>query len=465
MTMPRSTPSDTIVALSTPHGYSGIGVVRVSGPDAMDILRRIFQPRGKDAAFPDRSAIYGQIVDPDNNKALDDGIAVVMQGPGSYTGEDVVELSMHGSPVILEAVVRLVTRLGGRLATRGEFTRRAFLSGRLDLIQAEAVIDLIEARSLAALEEARTRLDNSVSKEIGSISNVLKDALATLEAHIDFDDDDDEPVPELDGTIREVAAQMEEMLKHSEAAKVRRQGIDTVIVGKPNVGKSTLFNALLHSDRVIVTPHPGTTRDLVDDYLLLDNTTYLLCDTAGIRENPEPVEEEGIRRTRDRIKQSDLVLAIVDGTLPMDEADALVIESCRDKNTILVMNKLDLGFALNADGTSLCPDHWPRVTISAKTGQNLYILEQAIAEQGRMLTARTTAGLPGSLTERGLLLMEAALAPVKGLIKAFDRNEPAEPEIVSLEIRKALCSLEEITGERVDEGILDRIFERFCVGK
>jgi tRNA modification GTPase len=465
MTTRQITFSDTIVALSTPRGYAGMGVVRVSGLDAVSILTRIFRARGGNAEFPDRTAIYGRIVHPDDGRVLDDGMALVMRGPASYTGEDVVELSLHGSPVVLEAVVRLITRLGARPATRGEFTRRAFVSGRMDLVQAEAVIDLIEARSLAAAEEARERLDSSVSKEIGRVSDALKDALTTLEAHIDFDEDDEEPAPNLEEIIREVSGQMEELLKNSEAGRARRQGIDTVIVGKPNVGKSTLFNALSHSDRVIVTPYPGTTRDPVDDYLLLGDMTYLLCDTAGIREHPEPVEEEGIRRTHDRIKKADLALVVLDGTNPLDEADALVLGACGEKRTIVVLNKLDLGFPQEPDRIMSFPDDHPRVAISAKTGQNLDILEQAIAEQGQMLTFRDAAGLRGSLTERALLLMESALAPVRGLIGAFERAEALTPEIVSLEIRKALASLEEITGERVDEGILDRIFERFCVGK
>ncbi|MBI4965119.1 MAG: tRNA uridine-5-carboxymethylaminomethyl(34) synthesis GTPase MnmE [Desulfomonile tiedjei] len=464
MTTRPSISSDTIVALSTPRGYSGIGVIRISGPDALGILRKIFHPRGKSGEFSDRAAVYGRVVHPHDGRTLDDGIALVMRSPASYTGEDMVELSLHGSPVVLDAVERLITNLGARPATRGEFTRRAFLSGRLDLIQAEAVIDLIEARSMAAAEEARATLESSVSKEMAQISDALKDGLATLEAHIDFDDDDQEPAPDLEGIIRGVADQMQGLLENSEAGKIRRQGINTVIVGKPNVGKSTLFNALLRSDRVIVTPYPGTTRDLVDDFLLLDETAYLLCDTAGIRHDPEPVEEEGIRRTHERIKTADLVLAVLDGAQPMDDADAMVLDACREKNTILILNKQDLGLALDENKIP-GPDHWPRVAISARTGQNLSTLEKAIADQGHRLTSRATAGLSGSLTDRGLLLVHAALMPMKDLIEAFDRAGTVKPEIVSLEIRKALDFLEEITGERVDEGILDRIFERFCVGK
>jgi tRNA modification GTPase len=465
MTILQRTSSDTIVALSTPRGYSGIGVIRISGPDAVSVLRRIFHSPGKGEEFPDRTAIYGKVLHPADGRTLDDGLALVMRGPDSYTGEDVVELSLHGSPVVLEAVVRLITTLGARPATRGEFTRRAFLSGRLDLIQAEAVIDLIEARSLAAAEEARARLGSSVSKAIGGISHSLKDALATLEAHIDFDDDDENPAPNVEEIIRKAAGRMEDLLRASEAGKIRRQGIDTVIVGKPNVGKSTLFNALIRNDRVIVTPFPGTTRDLVDDYLILGEMIYLLCDTAGIREDPEPVEEEGIRRTRERIKKADLVLAVLDGALPMDDADAMVLEACREKNTIVILNKQDLGLAVDLNDIPLCPGHWPRAAISARTGQNLAALEQAITDQGHRLTVRPTSGLTGSMTDRGLLHTIEALTPLRALIEAYDRAEAVKPEIVSLEIRKALGSLEEITGERVDEGVLDRIFERFCVGK
>jgi tRNA modification GTPase len=455
--------NDTIVALSTPRGYSGIGVIRLSGPDAIPMLKRIFR-HGR-ADFPDRKAVYGEIVNPANDKAFDDGIAVVMRGPSSYTGEDVVELSLHGSPVVLDAAVRMIIELGARLAARGEFTRRAFLSGRMDLIQAEAVIDLIESRSRIGVEQARSRLDRTLSKEVHEISNALKDILAELEAYIDFDEDDLEPPPEIEGPLREVFSKMEKLGSNSEKGRISRDGANTVISGKPNVGKSTLFNALMRIDRMIVTPYPGTTRDPVDDYLLLDGMAFRLWDTAGIREDAEPVEEEGIRRSRARLDDADVILAVLDGSAAPDEEDAAVLDAGRGREMIVVLNKADLGLAIDPKGQSLGLKDVPLVAISAKTGEGLDSIERLLVEIGSKLTRGDFGDSLTSLNSRCLVLMEASCIPLKKLLNSFERGEKVEPEIVSVELRRALGSLEEITGERVDEGILDRIFERFCVGK
>jgi tRNA modification GTPase len=457
--------SDTIVALSTPRGYSGIGVIRLSGPDAIPILQRVFRYPGVGADFPSRTAVYGQIVDPEDDKILDDGIAVFMRGPSSYTGEDVVELSLHGSPVILDTAVRMIVRLGARLATRGEFTRRAFLSGRIDLVQAEAVIDLIESKSPVAAEQARARLDRSRSNPVGEISNALKDLLAELEAYIDFDEDDTEPAPEVREKLREVFLRMETLKQDSEKGRISREGVNTVIAGKPNVGKSTLFNALMRMDRMIVTPHPGTTRDPVDDYLFLDGVAFRLWDTAGIREGAEPVEEEGIRRSLARLDDADVILAVLDGTAVPDEEDAAVLDAGRGREMIVVLNKIDLGLAIDHGDRTLGLEGLQHVALSAKTGEGMDSLETLLGEVGVKLTKVLCGESRSSLNERALILLETASMPLSNLMASFERGERVEPEIMSVELRRALGSLEEITGERVDEGILDRIFERFCVGK
>jgi tRNA modification GTPase len=457
--------SDTIVALSTPRGYSGIGVIRLSGPDAIGILRRIFRYPGVGAEFPNRTAVHGQIVNPEDDRILDDGIVVFMKGPSSYTGEDVVELSLHGSPVILDMAVRMLVKLGARLAARGEFTRRAFLSGRMDLVQAEAVIDLIESKSPSAAQQARDRLDRSVSNQVREISNALKDLLAKLEAYIDFDEDDTEPEPEVKERLREIFLKVETLKHDSEKARIGKEGVNTVIAGKPNVGKSTLFNALMRIDRMIVTPHPGTTRDPVDDYLLLDGVAFRVWDTAGIREDAEPVEEEGIRRSRARLDDADVILAVLDGTEVPDEEDAAVLDAGRGREMIVVLNKTDLGLAIDPQDRAFGLDGLQYVALSAKTGEGMDSLETLLGEAGVKLTKSLSEESRTGLNERALILMDTAGMPLKNLLASFDRGEEVEPEIMSLELRRALACLEEITGERVDDGILDRIFERFCVGK
>jgi len=455
---------DTIVALSTPRGVSGIGVIRLSGPDAISILRRVFQPSGRRVDFPDRRAVYGRLRDPEEDRVLDDGMALVMRGPTTYTGDDVVELSLHGSPLVLDLVVRAIVRCGARPAGKGEFTRRAFLSGKLDLVQAEAVIDLIEAASPSAVEEARARLDKSVSDEILVIAEELKDLLAELEAHIDFDEDEEEPAPNPEPSLHGILDKMRALRVGAERGRIRRDGLLTVIVGKPNVGKSTLFNALIRADRVIVTPFPGTTRDTVEEHLLLGRVHLRVCDTAGIREHPDPVEEEGVRRTLEKIREADLVIAVVDGSSPLDDVDDKVVMTCKEKDIVVALNKIDLGLAVDPNAAPLQSFNGTYVPISAKTGAGLAPLRQLMEEIACSKVAVSPGGAAG-LSQRGLLLLEAAAVPIESLLSDIDRGEIVRPEIVSLEVRRALAHLEEITGERVDEGVLERIFERFCVGK
>lgn len=456
---------DTIVALSTPRGYSGIGVVRMSGPEALSILERIFEPASGKYGFPDRRVVYGKVFDGEKKLVLDDGLALFVRGPSTYTGDDVVELSLHGSPLVLDLVAQAIVRLGARPAQRGEFTRRAFLSGKLDLVQAEAVIDLIEAGSPAAIQEARGRLDRTISKEITEISDRLKDLLAEIEAHIDFDEDEEEPVPEPLPALKHLLGKMNELRANAEAGRMRREGLTMVITGKPNVGKSTLFNALLREDRTIVTPYPGTTRDTVDELLLLDGISFLVCDTAGIRRNPDPVEGEGIRRTIEKIGEADLVIALLDASSPLDDEDARVLEVCRGRDTLLVLNKTDLGLALDLNNGEIASFARTGPALSAKTGMGMDALREMLAGIGKEKAWLESPDRPGSLSRRGLLLMEAALIPLQSLEDTYSRGQDVHPEIVSLELRSALRQLSEITGEDVDEGVLDRIFERFCVGK
>ncbi|MEW6138627.1 MAG: tRNA uridine-5-carboxymethylaminomethyl(34) synthesis GTPase MnmE [Thermodesulfobacteriota bacterium] len=457
--------ADTIVAVSTPRGYSGIGVIRLSGPDAVPIARRVFRAAKESGEWPDRRALYGYAIDPDSGKILDDGIALTMRGPASYTGEDVVELSLHGSPMVLDMITHHIVRMGARPAERGEFTRRAFLSGRMDLVQAEAVIDLIEATSPLGVEEARSRLDRSLSREIGNLSTALRDLAADIDAYTDFDEDDEQPPPEPEPRLRAVLSKMEELLADAASGKIRREGVKTVIVGKPNVGKSTLFNLLLRSDRMIVTPYPGTTRDPVEERLVLDGTAFALWDTAGIRKHPETVEAEGIRRTVEQMISADLVLAVFDGSNELDDEDREVLEACREKEAIIVVNKIDLGTAIDPDSPQLGPRERIRVSLSAMTGTGLDSLVQALQEIGTRVTGSGRDTTSAALSLRGVLLVESAAAPLRDLVSCMEAGELPGPEIVSLEVRRSLQCLEEVTGERVDEAILDRIFERFCVGK
>jgi len=457
--------SDTIVALSTPMGYSGIGVIRLSGPESISILKRIFRSIANNSEFPDRRAVYGQIIEPENGNILDDGLALFMEGPRSYTGEDMVELSLHGSPAVLDIVLKMIVSLGARPANRGEFSLRSFLSGRLDLVQVEAVIDLIEAQGPSAAAEARARLDGALSRRIYQISDALKDILAELEAYIDFDEDDDEFPPDPEPGSRRVRDMIRELIEAADRGRLRREGIRTVIIGKPNVGKSTLFNRLLRSERAIVTPYPGTTRDTLDDRILIGGVSFILYDTAGIRENPEQIEKEGIHRTYEKIDEADLVITVINGSAPLDNRDTQSLEACFGKRTIIVINKKDLGLVIKPESIESSSTGGSCMAISAKTGDGLDLFENLLFETAKSMATEKNASTQASLNSRCLLLMEKAQDIMNVLTENFEQGTAMRPEIVSLELRRVLAILQEITGERASDEILDRIFDRFCVGK
>ncbi len=439
-------------------------MIRASGPMARNALEAVFRPAGRDYPLPPRTAIYGAFIDPHSGRHLDDGLALFMPGPATYTGEDVVEISLHGSPTVLDAAMAILVSQGLRPASRGEFTRRAFLSGKLDLLQAEAVVDLIEAASPAAAEEAMARLSKGLSSEIGTLSSALKDVLAELEAYIDFEDDDEIPQPAIAPRIRGVLEEMEALGMREEKARLRRDGLHAAIVGKPNVGKSSLFNALVEFDRAIVTPHPGTTRDTIDARITLEDVALILSDTAGMREKPDPIEEQGIQRSFTVLDEADLAVLVLDASRPPDRHDELILDACGSKDTILVLNKIDLGQSEQLVRFAEAHREAPSVQVSATTGRFLDELKQLMA---RMVSEKTSAvefSGPAGLGKRAVLLLQAASRHLQSVCPVHEPFAPG-PEIMALEIRAALDCLGEITGEQLDDGVLDRVFERFCIGK
>jgi len=437
----------------------------MSGQEALSIALRVFHPL-RSEVITERVAVYGRVVHPVRNRVLDDGFLIFLKNPSSYTGEDMVELTLHGSPVVLDKVVRILISQGARMATRGEFTRRAFLNGKLDLLQAEAVIDLIDAQSEAAAREARARLDSSPACQIRELSDAIKNLLATVEAHLDFDEDGELGQPDLKADLQNIYARMKTIRQDSQQAVLFREGIRVCITGKPNVGKSTLFNALLRKDRAIVTPIPGTTRDPIEDRILLKGHTFALWDTAGIREPEGFIEDQGIRKTRESVDKADLIIAVLDAASGLDYMDYNILDICKSRRSVIVVNKIDLvpgsphldSFEMDAT--------YPMVWVSAKTGQGVDGLERILANEAELMT-QCGEGVADNiiLSSRCLLSLDAAMSALQRAIQRCLEERQPKLDIVSYELRASLEPLEEITGEKVDEGILDRLFERFCVGK
>jgi tRNA modification GTPase len=461
--MEREGTDDTICAISTPLGEGGLGVIRISGPDAFAIADRVFRApdRRRLSEAPTHTVRYGHILDAE--QIVDEVLATVLQAPRTYTREDTVELSGHGGLFSLRRILGLLVRAGARLAQPGEFTKRAFLNGRLDLAQAEAVMDLIRAQTDAGLRLAQTQLAGNLSRRIHPIRDHLLRLLAHLEASIDFVEEGLGVLPpaEIAVSIEAALQAMDRLLAAGERGRFCCDGIRVAIVGRPNVGKSSLLNALLEEERAIVTPIPGTTRDVLEGRISLDGIPFHLFDTAGLHDADHPVEQEGIRRTHRVIAQSDLHLVILDGSEPLQETDRAVLRQLETEpsaSRILVLNKCDLAARIESDRL---PGRSPRVSVSAKTGEGLERLKtemRSAAVQGRVITQDEI--------HLNLRHQETLLRARRGVLSAAGAVREGRPiECLAVDLRAAVEALGEITGAVTTEDLLDRIFKEFCIGK
>lgn len=454
---------DTIAAVATPPGEGGIGVVRVSGPAALAILGRVFVPARAWGRRGPRSHLlrYGRLIDPDTGEALDEAMAVFMQAPRTYTRQDVVELSCHGGAVPLQGALEAVLRCGARLAGPGEFTLRAFANGRLDLAQAEAVLDVIRARTDAGLRLALDQLGGSLSAEVMAARRELLDVLAYLTALIDFAEEDI-PAQDVAGPLARSRERVAVLLAGADAGLLVRQGLRAALVGLPNAGKSSLLNALLRHNRAIVTDIPGTTRDTLEETLNLRGIPLVLVDTAGIRAGTtDPVERLGIERSERALASADLVLFVVDASRPLEPANREIAERITGRRTILVAHKRDLPRQVAAAELAELVPGARGVATSAVEPDGIAGLESAIWELAH-------AGLPASdaplvTNPRHKSALARALAGLDHARATLDAGLPAD--FVTIDVRAALDALGEITGERVGDDLLDAIFSRFCIGK
>ncbi len=457
----RRTSEDTIAAISTPPGEGGIGIVRLSGRDAFAIAKNMFvSSRGRDIESCRARVFHGEIRDAQG--PVDEVLVHVMRAPHSYTCEDVVEINAHGGAGPLRSILELTLHHGARLAEPGEFTKRAFLNGRIDLVQAEAVIDRIRAQTDAALRAAASAAGGALSTTIYAMREVLVNALARIEAAVDFPEED---VPELidealRGSLNAALARIKELLATAEAGRLYREGARLTIVGRPNVGKSSIFNALLRDARAIVTAVPGTTRDVLEEVITIQGVPVRISDTAGLRDSADEVERIGIERARGALNTADIVLLVLDASQPCTEEDEALARDVLALGTpvVIALNKNDLAPA--SPPPSWATEVRACVPLSAKTGEGLKNLEGALGV---------------------VLLGDAPISPDQGMItrihqrdslcraaQALERltaNYEASPEFLSIDLRDALQALGEITGDTTPEDILDRIFSQFCIGK
>jgi tRNA modification GTPase len=459
---------DTIAAISTPMGEGGIGIVRLSGKRSLPIAEKIFIcPGGK--TFKDLKSqriIYGHVHDPVTGQTVDEVLVTVMRSPRSYTREDVVEINCHGGMLTLRKTLELALAQGARLAEPGEFTRRAFINGRIDLSQAEAVIDLIRSRTDESRKIAMEQLQGGLSAAITALRDRLTDVCANVEAYIDFPEDEIETASksELSKSMKEISRELLSLLKTYDEARFFREGLSTAIVGRPNVGKSSLLNALIRRDRAIVTEIPGTTRDVIEECLNIGGLPLKIMDTAGIRNSSDVAEKEGVARSLRSIETADLVIAIFDRSERLTVEDFEVIEKIKEKNGIIVLNKCDLPpvFAEDAISSRLAPFALHVLSISATRGDGLQELKEAIFNSCLKDWKEEREGVV--ITNlRHKRAIEDAQKSLDNAVNALEGNQPIE--IIAIELRDSLDRLGEIVGAVTTEDILNRIFDDFCIGK
>lgn len=455
--------TDTIAAIATPLGESGIGVIRISGSKAYDVGDAIFQSKSSLplAQRRDRSIQYGLIVD-DDGKAVDEVILLIMKGPRSYTAEDVLEIQCHGGRQSLSEILGLVLRHGARLANPGEFTQRAFVNGRIDLAQAEAVMDVIQAKSAQGLTSAVSQLEGRLSRVVGDMRLHLTDFITRLEVTVDYPEEDLEEieVPDIAGAIREMEQRLDAMLAESKSGRMMRDGVMAAIAGTPNAGKSSLLNRFLETERAIVTDVPGTTRDVIEEWITIQGVPICLVDTAGIRSTDDTVEQIGVRRAKEYMDRADIILVVVDQSRPLQEEDRQILETARGRQALIVLNKEDLQPAFATE--ELQSYGLPLLSISASTGAGMGELKDAMLslalQQG--LTAAQSALLANT---RHIELVRQSREALQRALDTIEAGMPVDCAIV--DIREAWELLGSITGDTVHDDIIEEIFSRFCLGK
>jgi tRNA modification GTPase len=454
---------DTIAAIATPGGEGGIGVIRTSGQGALDAITNnvTLEPQ----TLTPREATLTKFKKTDDDSHLDEGLITYFPAPNSYTGEDVVELNCHGSPILLQTLLEdIIDQKNVRLAEPGEFTRRAFENDKMDLAQADAVASLISARSQAALRSSARQLEGELSDTMEDLRDTLVFCRSRIEAGLDFSDQDsvgDIPFDEIASRLETVETKIEEFIEEGQRGELLEQGCRTAIVGRPNVGKSSLMNQLLKTDRSIVTAQPGTTRDVISDQITVDGIPFRLFDTAGIHESPDEIEEEGVRRSKEILEDADLILFLVDASEPLKESDRSIYQMIEPYSTLVIENKMDLERSLDTERLNELIDGTPDGQISAKTGDGIDTLKDSLRQA--VLGESVSIEDPLVTRTRHRQALQDALQHIERGQAGIEAKR--DPTLIAQDLQEAGNELGRITGAITTDDLLDTIFSSFCIGK
>ncbi|PAD74063.1 tRNA uridine-5-carboxymethylaminomethyl(34) synthesis GTPase MnmE [Paenibacillus campinasensis] len=456
--------SDTIAAISTAVGEGGIAIIRVSGPDSIKEVENIFKSKIRLSEAASHTVHYGHIIDPRTKENLEEVLVTVMRAPRSFTTEDVVEISAHGGVISVKRVMDILLQQQVRLAEPGEFTKRAFLNGRIDLSQAEAVIDLIRSKSDRAFSVALKQVEGTLSRKIKDLRHTLVETLAHIEVNIDYPEHDVESLTAdfIKEKSRLVMDEIDKLLKTAEEGKILREGITTAIVGRPNVGKSSLLNTLAHDNKAIVTDIPGTTRDVIEEFVTINNIPLKLLDTAGIRETMDVVEQIGVERSKHAVNEADLILLVLNASEPLHPDELELMEQIRGRQCIVIMNKMDLPTQLDME---ILHRYYPPeliVPMSVIAQEGIDKLEEAISNL--FFSGRIEGGdLTYVSNVRHIALLKKAKASLEDAYEAAEQLIPID--MIQIDVRLAWEQLGEILGEAVGDSLIDQIFSQFCLGK
>lgn len=464
MTMMQTTEYDTIAAISTPPGEGAISIVRMSGEESLEVAAKIFKGRNLQDV-QSHTINYGHVVDPETNEEIDEVMVSVMRAPRTFTREDIIEINCHGGIVPTNKILQLLLQNGARLAEPGEFTKRAFLHGRIDLTQAESVMDLIRAKTDRSMKVALNQLDGNLSKLIKNLRQDILDTLAQVEVNIDYPEYDDVETMTtniLKEKAQEVKTRIQDLLRTANQGKIMRDGLATAIVGRPNVGKSSLLNYLLHEDKAIVTDVAGTTRDVIEEYVNIRDVPLKLIDTAGIRDTEDKVEKIGVERSRKAIEQADLVMVLVNASEPLTKEDRKLLDLTKEKKRLVILNKTDLPQKIDMSEIKQLVAPEELLSTSVLKNDGLDELEERIAKMffNGIENSQTTVMLTNS---RHIALLHQAKDSLEAVLRGIDEGMPVD--LCQIDMTDAWDDLGEITGDSYKDELLDQLFSQFCLGK